>query len=305
MKKIISVTLAISWLYKPDEISQAFNKAQLLKHIENISLNFSVKVVPFFCIQFDTLEDLHNFPSFPVECLTLYGRGLSRSRNAVINYTTTDYIHFLDLDIDFYDVILYLTNLANSITKSPSMILFSPFTYTPCSLSYSLYKFAHHPLLHSFPTLARAFRYFYYINSFPSYCVVVNRHFLISHAIYFDEYLGLGARYPQSEENLFIIRILKSSRYLSNFSVVVFNFSGFSGVSLSHLRYSFSQMVSKGILLFNLYSIFGILLIPIYSLIFSLKSSSNIFKICLHFVLFFCAILLGYLIAIKNFFIWL
>jgi len=115
-------------------------------------------------------------------------KGLSKSRNYAIEKALGDYVWFLDDDVILKES--FIVDFISDKFRGYDLV----FGKIYCSDINEAYK-----------KYSRKRYRRYEMLRVSSIEIIVRREFLINNEIYFDESLGLGARYPSGEENIFLL----------------------------------------------------------------------------------------------------
>lgn len=124
-------------------------------------------------------------------------RGLSKSRNVIIENASGDYIWFLDDDVTVSEKDFVRLHNAISSSRSVFDFIFCQISCSDCSGFYK--KYPGNSMFLSLKLL-----------SVSSIEILARRSFLLSNSLYFNERLGLGTRMKSGEENELLLRALNS-----------------------------------------------------------------------------------------------
>lgn len=266
--------LAVSWLYKPNEVSSILRQSNALcSSLASVpsEIFFSLHYIvqdPFYLTSPDALRSL--FPS----CVHIHYfniAGLSRSRNYALKSISCDYIHFLDSDIFILDPLDYVNACMDIFVGRAAIACFSPSVqhqYSNFSLMPRVLMLLEHLRFMPYAVYCSVV-YWYCFFSVPSYSYIINVEAIRSTGVLFWEDLGLGAPFPQSEEACFMANTVKSlhvpcPRLISCFPL---NFS-----SYSHTNVSVSSIESKGILFARTHPLLGPFFLLLLSISIALKN---------------------------------
>ena len=136
------------------------------------------------------------------------GFGISRSRNLGIENANSDYIWFLDDDVFLYDD--SIDKIKNHLKKNPSVDLHTIRMEYLDNTSYKKYPNKNH--------LNR-------INSLrvSSVELIVSKKFVTQNDIRFNKNLGLGSKFPSTEENVFFLDIFDKGGLISHYPEFLLN----------------------------------------------------------------------------------
>jgi hypothetical protein len=128
-----------------------------------------------------------------------HGKGLSRSRNMVLEENIAKYAWILDGDVEFdvpvvYELLRYLQGIGSDV----------------CSLAVSVKSLEHDGYFRKFKKKARASDL--ELLRVTSFEVVVRSDIQKSTNTWFDEQIGLGTAYAGTEENDFLLRLKRRSQ---------------------------------------------------------------------------------------------
>lgn len=139
---------------------------------------------------------------------TFYEKGISKSRNRAIEHCTTDYIWFLDDDIEFVlSELVQLTELLKNTHDDLCIVKIG--SLEDKHKYYKDYSRRHYGVINKQIELLR-------ISSIE---IVAKHKFLVGQDIKFDERLGLGTQYPCCEENNFLIDSFKHGAKIANIDI--------------------------------------------------------------------------------------
>jgi glycosyltransferase involved in cell wall biosynthesis len=132
--------------------------------------------------------------------------GLSKSRNVVLRNTSGDFVWFLDDDVsvkaDSLDLIRHMSQESDVVLARVG-----------CANGPGLYK-----------NYDRKFWLPFSLLRVSSIELIVNRRNVLERGVFFDERLGLGAKYPCGEENAFLLDLHRSgARFERTDNVVVYH----------------------------------------------------------------------------------
>lgn len=185
----MKLTLAISTVFQ--------NLDAALRVFEGLSERYSSDVELLIVCQND-LGYSHQTISDGVKIYYLQGKGLSKSRNYAIQKSSGKYIWFLDDDVILKDKFID-EFIAGSFSTFD--IIFAKIYCSDADSPYKKYsreRLKRHDMLR--------------VSSIE---IIASRCFLSSHNVTFDECLGLGAKYPSGEENIFLLNCFdKGGRFL-------------------------------------------------------------------------------------------
>lgn len=181
----------------------AQNYEALIKSLENYTCLIDNDVVFLVCVQGQI--ELPIYKKDNISIIFSKSKGLSKSRNIIIDNSHTKWLWFQDDDISLSidNVIMFIEILK----KSHSDIFLSKICSLESSLPYKNYNF------HYFHSIFNCLK----VSSIE---IIVNLDFIKKNSIYFNEKLGLGTPMPSCEENLFVYKIFKISKnikYLDSF----------------------------------------------------------------------------------------
>ena len=244
------VTLAYSVLLSSDRDI----RSQISSIVSNIEASFAElydQIQFLICIQSNSLaldqDQLDNiastFTGLKPQILYAGKSGLAISRNVAIDHAIGRYIHFLDSDCRFGrdSVPNYLSYLANSSED----FIFIHSEGISCNTYKSISKTSLAKIVSAwFPRI----KFLREAIGKPSYSFLLNSSLISLHALRFNERLGLGAYYHQSEEIDLILSSVKGTSVPTYANLVL---PSFTAQSLSHANPSNINraMQSKGYVL--------------------------------------------------------
>ena len=207
-------------------------------------------------------------------------KGVAKSRNLLIENSCSSYIHFLDSDCIFNnsESAKYFRILKNCNDKLIFFVSSNSDFQERKSVFSIIYKI--------FPSLFKnkIILFLKYASSAATYNIIVNLNLLKKFKnIRFDENLGLGSKFQQSDEILFLLNLYK---YLPKKSFSIMRCNSFKAISKSHLpKNSKIDLIlkSKGYVLRRTFGNKGIILLIPLSIIFYFKYKSHINFINLFF----------------------
>jgi hypothetical protein len=216
----------------------------------------------------------------------LYGGeiGVARSRNILIDFCTTKYLWFWDIDCILEKPINDLTSFL-SLGNFYVAYIKTPKAYYKDKKSLLNNKYSE--FLFDWSGLASKLRFS--INA-ATYNILINRHYIFNNKIAFDERLGLGTYFHQSDEAMFLLTIFKFNLNL----IAPYVFRSYTlnqpfGVSLSHAccgEFLHQSLESKGYVVRGIFgSYLGLLLIPFLALLFRWKNPSLSYNTCFYLIL--------------------
>ena len=219
------LTIAISTLGE--------NYSDLIKKIISISNNINNKIIFFIIVQTNHIYKI-KYPKNRISVLFSNSIGLSVSRNIALNNVNTKWIWFQDDDIMLN--VPKLNQLITSLQKSSSDVFLTKVLSLESKNDY--YK------NYSFYNFSKK-RIALHISSIE---IIANINFIKKNKVWFCPHLGLGAKYPLGEENLFLLKIINNGGkiYLSNIPSCFHTTKNRNNIKNNNLN---SYNIGRGILL--------------------------------------------------------
>jgi glycosyltransferase involved in cell wall biosynthesis len=181
--KTLSIGISTVSIKKTQAINLAENLIKLFKK------DFLIEIVVLS--QLEEQEIRYNLCN-RIKVIHSSKKGLSQSRNDIIEELSGDYIWLLDDDVSVNN--RTIDNIFNNCQKNYSHDLIVGKIY--CSDKESFFK------------AYKKRRGYLGVLRTSSIELIINREFIINNALRYNESLGLGSKYPCGEENEFLIRCL-------------------------------------------------------------------------------------------------
>ena len=207
-----SLTIGISVLI--DECESSFSS--ISKQVNSI-YTFIPSVNVVYCVQspHSVFSELQSKCHLQIPTINLnHGglKGVAKSRNILINSCTTDYLWFWDFDCilckEILDFPLWFQNTTADLfyIKTPNASISNLKSLLRNRFVQSLLK-----NLYFYPALQ-------FSANAATYNIIIRPSYFCSNQLFFDESLGLGSYFHQSDEVLFLLRYFKNNRGFFSFS---------------------------------------------------------------------------------------
>lgn len=225
------LTVGVSFLAQDIDRAIILIKNQL-KSIETF-IPFSLHVM--YCIQAESYHIFLRINSEIQSCFPrvalLYGgvKGVAKSRNILIANCITDYLWFWDIDCSLSNPVY---NLAPLLQRSSTTVVYIKTPYALVVRSRSLLRA---PIIDLLAKRLRIIEKVRFAFNAATYNILINVNYFRLNHIRFDERLGLGTFFHQSDEAMFILEFLIKNRgFLSSEAFKVYSLDQPFGISMSH-----------------------------------------------------------------------